>query len=306
MNPIAAFGSMQHELSRTYNLPFVVTVCVKVLSGIHWVWWFFRKRKMVESENVVPAALGTVLSGALHFAPKILQKAIAGIAKLILIATRIDECILRMKTLARAFIRLKDAFLGRFSPVMEPKWIKHPESIVLSAHTINKWKAFGKNFTAYIRGIYYSLLDIFVKVFKLGMQLWDAYHAFIYSHDEVAELFVNNMYWFRKIRNNQDYINSKLEEYQPILKKFFSATHIPFDITSITKKVVNTTVKGIEAIENANKFVGEKIIKPIKKVIYHIKSKLLCKDLEVTPVHTPFVLNKKPDINWQPQPLKAN
>ena len=32
MNPIAVFGSMQQELTRTYNLPWTVTICVKALS----------------------------------------------------------------------------------------------------------------------------------------------------------------------------------------------------------------------------------------------------------------------------------
>ncbi|QLH36734.1 MAG: hypothetical protein HWD61_11825 [Parachlamydiaceae bacterium] len=43
MNPISAFRNMQEELGRTYALPFPVTVCVKALSGVHWIWWVCKK-----------------------------------------------------------------------------------------------------------------------------------------------------------------------------------------------------------------------------------------------------------------------
>lgn len=301
MNPIAAFRNMQHELQKTYNFPLPVTICIKALSGVHWVWWLCRKRQMVKPENIVPAALGTVLEGGLRFAPNMIDQAIRGVAKLILIATRIDESIQRMRSLGNAFANLKNAVRSKFSLVIDSQWIKNPESMVLSVQTINKWQVLGKKFVAYVRRIYYCVLDIFTKTFKLSMQLWDTYHAFVFSHDAVPEIFVNGMYWFRKIRNNKDYINAKLEEYRSVIQNIFEGMHISASADNLidkTKNFLNVTVRGIETVENVNTFIGEKIIRPVKKIIHIIKSKLLSKDLESPRAHTPFVLKKHPDIVW--------
>ncbi|QLH36733.1 MAG: hypothetical protein HWD61_11820 [Parachlamydiaceae bacterium] len=79
---------------------------------------------MVKPENIVPAALGSFLEGGLKFAPNLVEQAVRGIAKLILIATRIDESVQCMRSLGNAFLELQNAFKGRFSVVLEPNWIK--------------------------------------------------------------------------------------------------------------------------------------------------------------------------------------
>lgn len=306
MNPIAVFQSMRQEITHQYNLPIVVTGCIKVLSVVHWVWWLQRKRKLLQPENIVPAALGTVLDGVIRLAPNIIEQAVRGIAKLILIATRIDETILRMKALARGFVNLKNAITCKFSPIIEPQWIKNPESIVFSVQTLNRWKTLGKEFIAYIRRIYYCITSIFVKIFKLSMQLWDTYHAFVFSHDALPELFVNGMYWFRKIRHNKDYITSKLDEYRPLIQNIFNATHSTASADNLidkTKNVLDKVVKGFEKVEKINKLIGENIVQPGKLIIHLIKSKLLSKELQGPRVHTPFVLKKHPDIHWAEKPL---
>ena len=133
------------------------------------------------------------------------------------------------------------------------------------------------------------------------MQLWDTYHAFVFSHDAIPEIFVNSMYWFKKIRHDQKYIASKLEEYRPLIQHLFDATHISTSADKLidkTKTVLDFTVKSTEKIQQITNFVGKKIVKGCKQSVVLLKSKLLCKELEMPLAHTPFVLNKSPDIDW--------
>lgn len=295
MNPVTVFRNMHQELTHTYNLPLPAVICVKGLSAIHWVWWFYRKKEMVKPENIVPAALGTILDGGLKFTPNIIEQSIRGIAKLILIATRIDKSILGIQSLTQAFTQLQNACTSKFSPVIEPQWIKHPESMVFSIKTVNHWKNFGRDYIAYIRRIYHCVLRIFVKTFKLSMRLWDTYHAFVFSHDDIPELFVNSMYWYQKSQNNKDYINTKLEEYRPLIQKIFDATHLPASADNLickTKIILDNATKGIECVENGKNFVDKNIVSEGKKVVHTIKQTFTGKD-ERPLTHTPFVLRHK-------------
>ncbi len=295
MNPIAVFRSMHHELARNYNLPFSVTLCVKSLSVVHWMWWFYRKRQLVKPENIVPAALGTALAGGMKFTPNIIEKALNTVAKMILLATRIDECILSMQSLARSFTHLKEACLGKFPLIVEPQWVKSPESMVFSVHTVNQWRARGKEFKSYMRRIYYSVLSIFVKIFKLSMRLWDTYHAFVYPHDAIPEVFISGMYWYRKIRDDKAYTYAKLEQYQTLIQNILDATRCQTSANNLvnkTKSLLENAVKGAEKIEDIHHLMQDKIAKPARKIVRVIHSKLLSKDLKKTSIHThtPFVL----------------
>ncbi len=296
MNPISAFRSIQQDLIRNYDLPFAVSLCVKGLTLVHWVWWLHRKRKLVQPENIIPAALGTVLEGGLRFTPNIIEQAVRGVAKLILIATRIDESVKRMQCLSRAFTHLKEAVMFKYPLVHEPQWNKNPESIVYSVRTSNQWNLYKTNFKSYIKRIYYCLLSLFVKTFKLGMQLWDTYHAFVFPHDAIPELFVNGMYWYRKIRNNKDYLNAKLQEYRPLIQNIFDATHSLTSADNLIEKtqmILNVADFAAQGVEKAKQLKHQG-----KKIVSLFKSQLLGKDLRVQPAHTPFVLNSRPQLNW--------
>lgn len=295
MNPVAVFQSMYKELTYQYDLPLVVSGCVRALSVVHWVWWLRHKKKLVKPDNIVPAALGTVLDGVIKFTPNAIEKSVRGIANLILIATRIDECIRRIEALNRGFADLKDALTFKFPSVIEPQWIKNPDSIIFSVQTLNKWKVSNKEFIAYIRRIYYCVTSLFVKIFKLSMQLWNTYHAFVFSHDALPELFVNGMYWFRKIRYNKDYIAHKLEEYRPLIQTIFNAISSPASADNLIDKTKNTlgnVVKAFDNVEEINCLIGEKVVSPVKKVARLINSKLLSRELQESRAHTPFVLKR--------------
>lgn len=309
MNPVAAFGSIQQEMSRSYNLPLPVTICVKALTAVHWVWWLGRKKDLLKPEHIVPAKLGSILAGVLKLTPRIAEDAVGAVAKIILIATRIDESIQRMQDLSGAFTDLKNAFTFKYAVVIEPQWTKKSDSLIFSAYTINNSKTFEKEFIACIRRIYHCFLNIFVKFFKLGMQLWDTYHAFVFSHDAIPELFVNSMYWFQKVRHNKDYINAKLVQYEPLIQNIFDATHANASAEKLidrTKNVLNFTAFATEKVEDANNFIGENITGLVKTTIPMIKSKLLYQDLEEPSAHTPFALKKHPDILWaEKSPFKT-
>ena len=297
MNPVTLFGNVYQDLSRSYNLPLPVSICVRGLSMVHWIWWLRRKRELVKPENIIPAALGTFLDGTLKLTPNSIEKAFRGVAKLILIATRIDESVQRLQSLAQAFIDLKEAASARFSLFIEPQWIKSADSIFLSVHTFNQWKMHEKVLIAYIKRIYYCFLSIFSKTFKLSMQLWDTYHAFVFSHDAIPEVFVNGMYWFRKIRNDKDYIQAKLEQYRPLIQNIFHATHSSSSVDHLidrTQDLLNLTANGIDRIDNFNHFVVEKVIHQGKKIASLIKSKLLGQEFIEKQPNTPFVLKKLP------------
>lgn len=303
MNPITAFANMRQELTRAYHLPLPATMCIKGLTGIHWVWWLCRKQQLIKPEHIVPATLGSLLEGGLKFTPQKIEESIRAIAKLILIATRIDESLQRIQSLSQAFIDLKEALSGNYPLIIEHPWIAHPKTGLLSIHTFHRWQTFGREKKAFIVRIYYCFIRIFSKTFKLGMQLWDTYHAFVFSHDAIPELFVNSMYWFRKIRNNKDYINSKLEEHRYLLQKLFEVTKASANADQLidrTKNILNGMVKGVEIIQDVNQAAGENIVKPVKKAIFVMKSKLLVKELKKPRAHTPFVLKKKPNLQWEP------
>lgn len=309
MNPIAVFSSIQHELSRTQHFPMPVSICLKGLSSVHRIWWLCRKKQMVKPENIVPACLGSLLQGGLKFTPMIIEETVQAIGKLILIATRIDETIQRIQALTYAFNDLKNAFLNKFSSFIEPQWVENPKSFILSAHWINQWKTFSKTSVAYFRRLYFCLLDILAKIFKLSMQLWDTYHAFIYSHDAIPEIFVNSMYWFRKIRYNKEYIIEKLNQYQPFIQTVFDAIQASSSAEKLidkTKNVLDVTVKAFEKVEDASNFIGTNITKGAKKALYTIKSHLLCNEFESLKAHTPFVLQKRPEIFWEGKPAFKN
>ncbi|QLH36732.1 MAG: hypothetical protein HWD61_11815 [Parachlamydiaceae bacterium] len=48
----------------------------------------------------------------------------------------------------------------------------------------------------------------------------------------------------------------------------------------IAQRLLNYTVKGIDAVDTVNAFVGNQVLNPIKKVIHIVKSKLLGKELK--------------------------
>ena len=73
------------------DYPFLSHSALRVYLIVHWIWWVCRKRKLVTSENIIPAAAGTALDIGLKFTPAGVDKTVRGIAKLILIATRIDR-----------------------------------------------------------------------------------------------------------------------------------------------------------------------------------------------------------------------
>lgn len=302
VNPVTVFSNIHTELTQTYNLPFTVTVCVKALTMVHWVWWLRRKNAMVKPENIVPALIGTGLDVAVKFTPQAVEQTLRGIAKLILLATRIDECREKMQSLADSFETLKNACTGKYLPFIEPQWTKKPESIILSAQTINGWSSRGKNISSSAKRIYYSLLLIFTKVFKLSMHIWDVYHAIIFSHDDMPEVVVNGMIWWRKIRNNQEFFNQKLKDYEPLIQNIFDATKVPPTLTAhqLIKKSQQIFDKidfGVQQFDNFNRAIGEAIIEPIKDIknvlTKSIKSKKLLNEVE-RPMLTRFTM--KPSL----------
>lgn len=291
MNPVSAFRNIQGELSKTHQLPLPVNLCVKSLSIMHWVWWLCRKRKLVTSENIIPATAGTALDVGLKFTPAVVDKTVRGIAKLILVATRIDESVQRMQSLTRAFIRLKQAFTKDFSPLFEPKWVKHSNSIILSVETLNRWKTIGKEIKGRIQRICHCLLKVFVKIFKLNMHIADIYHALVFSHDAVPELFVNGMYWYRKIRHNKDYIVTKLEEYRDVIQLIFNATQTSSSSDDLIDKAKNALDFTVKSAEFSERVKGP--LSRTKKVLSFMKSNLLGKEFIQPIIHTPFMLNNR-------------
>lgn len=314
MNPVSVFGSIQTELSKSYNLPFAVTVCVKALTVVHWFWWFRRKKEMLKPENIVPAMVGTGLDVAIKFTPKAIEQTLRGIAKLILLATRIDECREKLQSLASSFRDFKNACIGKFLPYVEPQWVKVTDSMAFSAKTLNTWRERQNNFKSRMKRIFFCLINIFKKIFKLGMHVWDVYHAIIFSHDDMPEVIVNGMKWWRKIHNNKAYFYEKLQEYEPLIQKIFNATKVPPKLTAHrlikkTTRIFDKIDSGLEKFDKFNKATGEKIITAAKKAkdavknfFLNIKSKKLLKGVEKPPVHTPFTLRGLPEIHWAGKP----
>lgn len=295
MNPVSVWENIHQELRRTNPLPFPVTFSVKLLSLTHRMWWFYRKRQWVKPENIVPAALGVGLQLGLKVGPNILEELVQGIAKVILIATRLDECIKTMKSLASSYINLKDAIALKYAPVNEPQWIKKPKSIIFSAGTSNQWKTNKKEWGAYLMRICHCLGQIFRKTFKLNMRLWNIYDAFAFSHDAIPELFVNGMYWYRQVRENKEYIITKLEEYEPLIQNICDITYPDLtaeDFIDRTKQIL----EGFEKVETHVSKAGEKVVKRGKKVIEIFKSKLLGREF-ASPQPQPLLLKKKLILN---------
>jgi hypothetical protein len=296
MNPVSAFGSIRETLTTSYDLPLPVTICVKVLSSVHWIWWICRKKKYLEPQDIFPATLGTILDGVVKLLPNFIEKSILAIAKIILIATRIDETVHRMQVWTKAFIRLKDAFCIRFPRVIEPVWVKDSASIIVSPQTVNGCKRFFQAFIALIKRIYHCIVKLFQETFKLFMQLWDTYHAFIFNHDAIPELFVNGMHWFRKIGNNKEYILSKLSEYQFFIQKIFDTLHLNLKAADLINKA-ETMINVVGTVVKASDTIGEGIIGTAETIVNAISSNLLVKDLQPLGPHTPFKLKKLPHYN---------
>lgn len=304
MNPITVFGSIKSDLVQTYNLPLPITICLKAIAGVHWIWWLKRKKEMVKSENIIPAFMGTGLDFALKLTPKGIEKTIRAIAKLILIATRIDECLQRMLELSKEFKNLKNAIAGIKTEVFEYEWNKDNKFSFIPLSVINKKRKLSKTIPSYFKRIVYSILEIFKKIFSLSMHIWDTYHAFTLSHDDVPEIFVNGLKWYRKIHDNKEYFYEKLEDYKPFIQKIFTATKMPARLTAhrmikYTKKVFDSVDKVVGAVDKANQVVGKKITTTVKKVYHLVKNKFyaitsekLTIGLQDPKIHTPFILNK--------------
>jgi hypothetical protein len=308
MNPISAFSTIRNDLVSTYNLPLPVSICLKALSVVHWVWWLRRKKEMVKSENIVPAIFGTGLDIALRFSPPVIEKTLRGVAKLILVANRIDECRERMQSLAKGFTRLKNAISGKYSEFPDPQWIKVPQSRIFSLQTLNAWQSRKRKSIAYFKRIYYCVTSLFVKIFKLGMHMWDAYHAIVLSHDAVPEVFVNGRNLYRQMRDNKEHFFARLEDYKPLIQKIFTATHMPSKLTAhrlikTTKRVFEKIDSGVKIAEEVKKCIAENAMSMAKTVetafkTLNINSKRLYEGLESPPVHTPFVLNNRCRNNY--------
>ncbi len=266
MNPVTVLRNIEQELIRTYNLPFTVTICVKLLSTIHKVWWFSRKRQLLKPEHIIPTAFGAALQAGLKLGPNILENCVQGIAKIILIATRIDECLKRMQSLERAFNHLKDTATFKYAPFKEPEWIKSPDAIVFSAHATNQWKSGTKECIAYIGRMFHCLRRVFSHIFKLNMQLWDTYNAFVFSHEAIPELFVNGIYWYRKLGRDKEYMITKLEEYEPLIQTIFDATHSQISAETFIDRT-KVILEGFDKVDKHVHVLRKKVIKRGKKLL---------------------------------------
>lgn len=311
MNPIAAFSSLKNDLTHDpflerFNLSLPVKICVKALTVVHWIWWFRRKKKLLKAETIVPAILGTLTDFAIKLAPKAVEDIFRGMAKVLLIATRVDECFISMKKLAHAFSQLASAFRAEFPPLIEPQWIKSPESIVFSVSTLNQWKSRGKSLIVYFRRIYHALLKVFVRIFELSMYLWDTYHAFLYSHDAMPEVFVSGVHWIRKLEANQEYFKNKLDQYEGVIQKIFNYFGNGLSARTMinhAKKILNGAAhlsKGVTKAGEALIQTGKKVVRVAHRII--IESKLLLKGLKKPRAHTPYVLKGMPKILWPEKP----
>ncbi|KIC76183.1 hypothetical protein DB42_EA00550 [Neochlamydia sp. EPS4] len=309
MNPIAAYRSLQDDLMHDkvlgqFNLSLPVRATLKICTTVHWVWWLHRKKKLCTQQTIVPAALGTLTDFALKFTPTFIENTIRGIAKLILLATRIDECFQRIRALSNAFNELKEAIKGNYSPLIEPQWAKNPDSMFFSIKARNQAKSRIKNLEAYWCRLYYCTLNVLAKTFNLSMQLWDTYHAFIYSHDDVPEMYVNGIAWYKKLRKNKAYLGAKLEQYQPVIQKVFDLVKADItaeDLIKSTKSIGVKVIDTVDKLEQTATLAGEAIVTASKKTastVIEIKSKLLCQGLVKPSIHTPFILNKRPRLFW--------
>lgn len=309
LHPVKAFMSLKDDLTRNpildhFQLSAPTLILVKGLTIVHWMWWFRRKKELLKAENIIPGAIGAFADVAIKIAPAPVEQTIRGIAKVLLIATRIDECFQSMKQLSQAFNQLTVACRADYAPFIEPQWIKNPESLVFSLHTLNSWNQRGKNLIVYLRRIYYCLLHVFVKTFEVSMHMWDIYHAFLYSHDDMPEVCINGMYWLRKLEKNQEHFNQQLEKYEPLIQKFFNSMGNGWSARKLTlkaKSVLNGTARFVRAADKA----GDALVDTGKKVVHviRVKSNLLVQGLSKNKrVHTPFVLRKMPPIEWPHHP----
>lgn len=229
LNPVLIVNAFRHDMDRVLLIPFPLRIAFKGLTLTHWIWWFFRKKNVyVNPQNFLPLAAGHLLNMTVG------EGWIRTGAKLLLIATRLDECREKTLELMEAGKKLSNCLIKkRYLLQLEPKWSKKGQSSLQSPHFRNSWYIFTNNTYFTMHRIYICAKRVFVRFAELGMHTWDAYDALTVGNDALPEVFINGFRWMDKLSNNKDYFLEKMKTHKPLIEKILISMHSPLKFDEI-------------------------------------------------------------------------
>ncbi len=242
------------------ELPSVVRVPHEILSKVHGVWRRYRNIEMYSNpDNFLQLAGGHLLQhkiGDLAF--------IRFAAQLVMISTRILDCVEEQAKLVQACRQSVRAFDP--SVIIAPKvtWAKRPRSKWISPSTDFQIRYQLKKLGDFIIHIFKAIKEVFVRLFTLTMKIMDAADSFSVSpttrNQSLNTLFINSTRWIDKLATHKEQLLEGLIYHRLLIDDILDRMHSPWkaeQFISKVSKLLNLTEDANKLIKKASHSVGD-------------------------------------------------